>query len=471
MYNPLSTHADEFIDHAEVLESLSEAARESRNPQRVREILEKAALCKGLTHREAAILLDCDDPTLEERLYELAGEIKQRFYGNRIVLFAPLYLSNYCINGCVYCPYHAKNRSIPRKKLSQEEIAEEVRALIRTGHKRLAVEAGEDPRNNPLEYILDSIHTIYSVQEGGNSIRRVNVNIAATDVESYRKLKAAGIGTYILFQETYNRQQYESLHPTGPKSNYEWHTEAMDRAQEGGCDDVGVGVLFGLGGYRYELTALLMHAEHLEARFGVGPHTISMPRICPADDVSLDSFPDALPDNIFRKIVAVLRVAVPYTGMIISTRESARMREQLLHCGVSQISGGSRTSVGGYTTEERHDETAQFDVSDTRPLDDVVRWLLEQDHIPSFCTACYREGRTGDRFMALCKSGKISLCCTPNALMTLKEYLMDYASPATRAEGERLIAASLGDIPEGRVREKTIERLARIEAGERDFRF
>jgi len=471
MYNPLSTHADEFIDHAEVLESLSEAARESRNPQRVREILEKAALCKGLTHREAAILLDCDDPTLEERLYELAGEIKQRFYGNRIVLFAPLYLSNYCINGCVYCPYHAKNRSIPRKKLSQEEIAEEVRALIRTGHKRLAVEAGEDPRNNPLEYILDSIQTIYSVREGGNSIRRVNVNIAATDVESYRKLKAAGIGTYILFQETYNRQQYESLHPTGPKSNYEWHTEAMDRAQEGGCDDVGVGVLFGLGGYRYELTALLMHAEHLEARFGVGPHTISMPRICPADDVSLDSFPDALPDNIFRKIVAVLRVAVPYTGMIISTRESARMREQLLHCGVSQISGGSRTSVGGYTTEERHDETAQFDVSDTRPLDDVVRWLLEQDHIPSFCTACYREGRTGDRFMALCKSGKISLCCTPNALMTLKEYLMDYASPATRAEGERLIAASLGDIPEGRVREKTIERLARIEAGERDFRF
>ena len=471
MYNPSSTHADEFIDHAEVLESISEAARESRNPQRVREILEKAALCKGLTHREAATLLDCDDPALEARLYELAGEIKHRFYGNRIVLFAPLYLSNYCINGCVYCPYHAKNRSIPRKKLTQEEIAEEVRALIRTGHKRLAVEAGEDPRNNPLEYILDSIKTIYSVREGGNAIRRVNVNIAATDVESYRKLKAAGIGTYILFQETYNRQQYESLHPTGPKSNYEWHTEAMDRAQEGGCDDVGVGVLFGLGGYRYELTALLMHAEHLEARFGVGPHTISMPRICPADDVSLDSFPDALPDNIFRKIVAVLRVAVPYTGMIISTRESARMREELLHCGVSQISGGSRTSVGGYTTEERHDETAQFDVSDTRPLDDVVRWLLEQDHIPSFCTACYREGRTGDRFMALCKSGKISLCCTPNALMTLKEYLMDYASPVTRAEGERLIAASLGDIPEGRVREKTIERLARIEAGERDFRF
>ena len=471
MYNPSSTHADEFIDHAEVLETLDLAARESGNGARVLEILEKAARCKGLSHREAAILMDCNDPEMEERLYALAGEIKHKFYGNRIVLFAPLYLSNYCINGCVYCPYHAKNRSIPRKKLSQEEIAEEVRALIRTGHKRLAVEAGEDPVHNPLEYILDSIKTIYSVREGGNSIRRVNVNIAATDVESYRRLKNAGIGTYILFQETYNRKKYEELHPTGPKSDYAWHTEAMDRAQEGGCDDVGVGVLFGLGGYRYELTALLMHAEHLEARFGVGPHTISMPRICPADDVSLDSFPDALPDAIFRKIVAVLRVAVPYTGMIISTRESARMREQLLHCGVSQISGGSRTSVGGYTTEERHDETAQFDVSDTRPLDDVVRWLLEQKHIPSFCTACYREGRTGDRFMALCKSGKISYCCTPNALMTLKEYLMDYASPLTRAAGEKMIAESLTDIPEGRVRDLTVERLKAIENGSRDFRF
>ena len=471
MYNPNSPHAEEFIDHAEVLASLAEAERESKNPQRVLQILEKAALCKGLTHREAAILMDCDDPALEEKIYALAAEIKQKFYGNRIVLFAPLYLSNYCINGCVYCPYHAKNRTIPRRKLSQEEIAEEVRALIRTGHKRLAVEAGEDPRNNPLEYILDSIKTIYSVNEGGNSIRRVNVNIAATDVESYRKLKAAGIGTYILFQETYNKEQYEKLHPTGPKSNYAWHTEAMDRAQEGGCDDVGIGVLFGLNGYRYELTAILMHAEHLEARFGVGPHTISMPRICPADDIDTADFPDALPDAIFRKLVAVLRVAVPYTGMIISTRESARMREQLLHCGISQISGGSRTSVGGYTTVERHNETAQFDVSDQRPLDEVVRWLLEQDHIPSFCTACYREGRTGDRFMSLCKSGKISRCCTPNALMTLKEYLMDYASPETRAIGEAMIERSLADVPEGRVREITRQHLDEIAHGAHDFRF
>jgi len=471
MYNPSSPYAHEFICHQEILDTLAEAARESQNPARVAQILEKAALLKGISHREAAILMECTDPALEARIYALAASIKQRFYGNRIVLFAPLYLSNYCVNGCVYCPYHAKNKTIPRRKLSQEEIAQEVRALIRSGHKRLAVEAGEDPVHNPLQYILDSIKTIYSVQEGGNSIRRVNVNIAATDVESYRKLKEAGIGTYILFQETYNKEQYERLHPTGPKSNYAWHTEAMDRAQEGGCDDVGIGVLFGLAGYKYELVGLLMHAEHLEARFGVGPHTISVPRICPADDISVEDFKDALPDAIFRKLVAVLRVAVPYTGMIVSTRESARMREQLLHCGISQISGGSRTSVGGYTTPERHNETAQFDVSDTRPLDDVVRWLLEQDHIPSFCTACYREGRTGDRFMSLCKSGKIGLCCTPNALMTLKEYLMDYASPATREAGEKLIARSLADIPSEKVRDITLRHLAEIEGGARDFRF
>ena len=471
MYNPSSSHAEEFIDHQEVLASLAEAQRESQNPARVRQILEKAALLKGLSHREAAILMDCTDPALEEKIYALAANIKQRFYGNRIVLFAPLYLSNYCVNGCVYCPYHAKNKSIPRRKLTQEEIAGEVRALIRSGHKRLAVEAGEDPVHNPLDYILESIKTIYSVQEGGNAIRRVNVNIAATDVDSYRKLKAAGIGTYILFQETYNKEQYRKLHPSGPKSNYNWHTEAMDRAQEGGCDDVGIGVLFGLAGYRYELVGLLMHAEHLEARFGVGPHTISVPRICPADDISVEDFQDALPDSIFRKLVAVLRVAVPYTGMIVSTRESRRMREQLLHCGISQISGGSRTSVGGYTTVERHDETAQFDVSDTRPLDEVVRWLLENEHIPSFCTACYREGRTGDRFMSLCKSGKIGLCCTPNALMTLKEYLMDYASPATRAAGEALIQKSLADIPSPHTLEITRKHLQEIENGARDFRF
>ena len=479
IYDPNSMKAEEFINDAEIRDTLAFAEAHKNDAALIDGILEKARprkadkgyVCSGLSHREAAVLLACELPDRLERMYAIAEEIKMAYYGNRIVIFAPLYLSNYCVNGCLYCPYHSKNRHIARKKLTQEEVRAEVIALQDMGHKRLAIEAGEDPVNNPIEYILECIDTIYSVHHKNGDIRRVNVNIAATDVESYRKLKNAGIGTYILFQETYNRKQYEHLHPTGPKSNYAWHTEAMDRAQEGGCDDVGIGVLFGLSGYRYELVGLLMHAEHLEARFGVGPHTISMPRICPADDVSLDSFPDALPDAIFRKIVAVLRISVPYTGMIISTRESARMRAQLLACGVSQISGGSRTSVGGYTTEERHDETAQFDVSDTRPLDEVVRWLLETNHIPSFCTACYREGRTGDRFMSLCKSGKISLCCTPNALMTLKEYLMDYASPQTRTEGERLIAESIGEIPEGRVREKTLERLRLIEAGERDFRF
>ena len=470
-YNPLSPHADEFIHHGEILETLEEAARESRDRERVLSILEKAARCQGLTHREAAILMDCDDPQLEARIYALAREIKQKFYGNRIVLFAPLYLSNYCINGCVYCPYHAKNRTIPRKKLSQAEIEEEVRALIRIGHKRLALETGEDPRNSPLEYVLESIRTIYSVREGGNSIRRVNVNIAATDVEAYRKLKAAGIGTYILFQETYNKEQYRKLHPTGPKSNYDWHTEAMDRAQEGGCDDVGIGVLFGLNGYRYELVGLLMHAEHLEAKFGVGPHTISVPRICPAEDITLDEFPDVLPDDIFCRIIAVIRLAVPYTGMIISTRESQSVRAKVLDLGVSQISGGSRTSVGGYTTVERHDETAQFDVSDTRTLNEVVNWLLSIGYIPSFCTACYRSGRTGDRFMELVKAGKIGDICTPNALMTLKEYLMDFADKDTVALGDAVIEKELGKIANQRVREIATQHVGNIANGKRDFYF
>jgi 2-iminoacetate synthase len=472
MYNPLSANAGEFICHDEITESLSEAAREGGNRSRVLEILEKASRLKGLTHREAAILMACSDPSLEEKVFSLAKEIKHRFYGNRIVLFAPLYLSNYCINGCVYCPYHAKNRTIPRKKLSQEEIEAEVRALIRLGHKRLALETGEDPVHSPLEYVLESIRTIYSVKEGGNSIRRVNVNIAATDVESYRRLKAAGIGTYILFQETYNRERYLKLHPTGPKGNYEWHTEAMDRAQEGGCDDVGIGVLFGLDNYMYELVGLLMHAEHLEARFGVGPHTISVPRICPADGISTADFPDALPDSIFRKLVAVLRVAVPYTGMIISTRESQRMREQLLDCGISQISGGSRTSVGGYVEEEpEEDNSAQFDVEDRRTLDQVINWLLKLGYIPSFCTACYREGRTGDRFMKLVKSAKIGNCCQPNALMTLKEYLEDYASPDTKAAGEKVIQEELKYIPSENIQRICTERLEKIHNGERDFRF
>ena len=471
MYDPKSAHAEEFIDDAEIRETLDYAAANRDNRVLIEEIINKAATCKGLSHREAAVLLECNQPDLVERYMELARELKQRLYGNRIVLFAPLYLSNYCINGCVYCPYHGKNRTIPRKKLTQDEIRQEVIALQKMGHKRLAVEAGEHPIYNPLDYIIDSIKTIYDTRVGNGAIRRVNVNIAATDVDSYRRLHEAGIGTYILFQETYNKANYEALHPTGPKSDYCWHTEAMDRAMQGGCDDVGIGVLYGLTTYRYDLVGLLMHAEHLEARFGVGPHTISVPRICPADDISLEDFPDVLPDEIFCRIVAIIRLSAPYTGMIISTRESKRVRERVLELGISQISGGSRTSVGGYTTEERHDETAQFDVSDQRTLDEVIAWLLDIGMMPSFCTACYREGRTGDRFMTLVKAGKISHCCTPNAMLTLKEYLEDYASPETRAKGEAMIARELGLLPNERIRDLAERCLNDIAHGQRDFRF
>ncbi|MBQ2383448.1 MAG: [Oscillospiraceae bacterium] len=472
MYDKYSMKAEEFIDHQQILDTLAFADEHKRDAALIDQIIEKARQRKGLDHREASVLLACELEDRNEQIFALAEQIKKDFYGNRIVMFAPLYLSNYCINGCLYCPYHRKNKHIPRKKLSQEEIRAEVIALQDMGHKRLALEAGEDPVNNPLEYILESIKTIYSIKHKNGAIRRVNVNIAATTVEDYRKLKEAGIGTYILFQETYHKESYEHLHPTGPKSNYAYHTEAHDRAMQGGIDDVGLGVLFGLELYRYEFAGLLMHAEHLEAVFGVGPHTISVPRLCPADDIDPGSFDNGISDDIFAKIVACIRVAVPYTGMIISTRESPKVRERVLHLGVSQISGGSRTSVGGYTNEEPEEaSTAQFDLSDHRTLDQVVAWLMEMGYIPSFCTACYREGRTGDRFMSLCKSGQINNCCLPNALMTLKEYLMDYASPETRALGERLIASQLGDIPREKTRSIVEDRLARIGAGERDFRF
>lgn len=472
MYNSKSTIATEFISDSEIRATM-EYARENRgNRALVESVLEKARAFKGLTHREAALLLECDDLEIIERIYSLANEIKHHFYGNRIVMFAPLYLSNYCVNGCVYCPYHAKNRSIRRKRLTQDEIRAEVMALQDMGHKRLALEAGEHPTMNPIEYILESIKTIYSIKHRNGAIRRVNVNIAATTVENYRRLRDAGIGTYILFQETYNKENYEALHPTGPKSDYAYHTEAMDRAMQGGIDDVGIGVLFGLETYRYDFIGLLMHAEHLEATYGVGPHTISVPRLCKADDVDTADFENAVPDDIFYRIVAIIRIAVPYTGMIISTRESAASRERLLELGISQISGGSRTSVGGYVTEETPDDSsAQFDIADHRSLDEVVGWLLDLDHIPSFCTACYREGRTGDRFMTLLKNGQISNCCLPNALITLKEYLRDYASPETRVKGEAMIKRLLSDVPNERVRAKAAEYIDRIELGERDFRF
>ena len=473
MYNPKSTKATEFIDHQEILDSLEYARANKNNTELIEGLIERARDCKGLSHREAALLLECDDPVLVDKMYHVAKEIKQKFYGNRIVMFAPLYLSNYCINGCVYCPYHAKNKHIRRKKLTQEEIRQEVIALQDMGHKRLALETGEDPKNNPIEYVLESIKTIYSIKHKNGAIRRVNVNIAATTVENYRKLKEAGIGTYILFQETYNKESYEALHPTGPKSDYAYHTEAMDRAMEAGIDDVGCGVLFGLETYRYDFVGILMHAEHLEAAFGVGPHTISVPRLRHADDINADEFDNGIDDDTFAKIVACIRIAVPYTGMIISTRESQKCRERVLHLGVSQISGGSRTSVGGYCEPEPDDaKSEQFDVSDTRTLDEVVRWLMEMDYIPSFCTACYREGRTGDRFMSLCKSGQIQNCCHPNALMTLKEYLMDYASPETKAIGDRLIAKEVGNVPNEKARAVVLENLRLIEQNNRrDFRF
>jgi 2-iminoacetate synthase len=469
MYNPKSSTATEFIDDEEILSSLEYARANKDNLQLVDGLIKKAAECKGLSHRDAAVLLLCDDPERRQRIHDLAEEIKLRFYGNRIVLFAPLYLSNYCINGCVYCPYHAKNKNIPRKKLSQEEIRNEVIALQDMGHKRLALEAGEHPTMNPIEYILECIDTIYHIHHRNGAIRRVNVNIAATTVENYRRLKEAGIGTYILFQETYNKKNYEALHPSGPKSNYAWHTEAMDRAQLGGIDDVGIGVLFGLTTYAYDFVGLLMHAEHLEARFGVGPHTISVPRIRPADDIDPSNFPNGVPDDTFLHIIACIRLAVPYTGMIISTRESQHVREKALQLGISQISGASRTSVGGYDKPAK--ETAQFDTADTRTLDEVIAWLMDLGFIPSFCTACYRAGRTGDRFMSICKSGKIQDCCTPNALMTLKEYLVDYATPATREKGEEVIRRELEKLTNPRVKAIATQHMTDIENGERDFRF
>lgn len=470
MYNVLSKKAEDFIDHQEILDTLAYGEANKHNAPLIDRILQKARERKGLTHREAMVLLDCAIEEKNQEIYALAEQIKQDFYGNRIVMFAPLYLSNYCVNGCVYCPYHAKNKHIARKKLTQEEIRREVIALQDMGHKRLALETGEDPVNSPIEYVLDSIKTIYSIKHKNGAIRRVNVNIAATTVENYRRLKEAGIGTYILFQETYHKESYQKLHPSGPKHDYAYHTEAMDRAMEGGIDDVGIGVLFGLELFRYEFAGLLMHAEHLEAVHGVGPHTISVPRIRRADDIDPDAFDNGIDDDTFAKLVACIRISVPYTGMIVSTRESAKCRERLLHLGVSQISGGSRTSVGGYEQPEE-ENTAQFDVSDTRSLDEVVNWLIRLGYIPSFCTACYREGRTGDRFMSLCKSGQIQNCCHPNALMTLKEYLMDYASEDTRRIGESLIAKEIQKVPREKTKEIALHRLEKIAQGERDFRF
>jgi len=472
MYNPKSKKAKEFISHEEILSTLKYSEGNKNNLKLIDSIIEKAKEKKGLTYKEAIILLDCDDEIRNEQIYELAAKIKKDFYGNRIVMFAPLYLSNYCINGCVYCPYHMENKNITRKKLTQEDIVKEVMALQDMGHKRLALETGEDPVHSPIEYVLESIKTIYGIKHKNGQIRRVNVNIAGTTVENYKKLNEAGIGTYLLFQETYHKESYEKLHPTGPKHNYEYHTEAIDRAMEGGIDDVGIGVLFGLEGYRYEFVGLLMHSEHLEKTFGVGPHTISVPRIKSANDIDTTQFDNGINDDIFAKIVACIRLAVPYTGMIVSTRESQECRERILKLGVSQLSGGSKTSVGGYDSAEPQNENSeQFDLSDTRTLDEIVKWLVDLGYIPSFCTACYREGRTGDRFMTLLKSGQIQNCCHPNALITLKEYLDDYAQDDTKKVAQDMIDNEIGTIPNLKIRSRLIEMLADDKYGKRDFRF
>lgn len=472
MYNQKSTKAEEFISNEEILNTLEYAEKNKSNVKLIDSIIEKARERKGLSHSEASVLLACDIEDKNQEIYRLAEQIKKDFYGNRIVLFAPLYLSNYCVNGCVYCPYHAKNKHIARRKMTQDEIRKEVIALQDMGHKRLAIETGEDPVNNPIEYVLESIKTIYDIKHKNGAIRRVNVNIAATTVENYKKLRDAGIGTYILFQETYHKESYERLHPTGPKHNYAYHTEAMDRAMQGGIDDVGLGVLFGLELYKYEFVSLLMHAEHLEAVYGVGPHTISVPRIRPADDIDPTAFDNSISDEIFQKIVACIRVAVPYTGMIVSTRESKECREKVLHLGISQISGGSKTCVGGYDEDNYTEEdSSQFDVNDTRPLDEVIKWLMEIGYLPSFCTACYREGRTGDRFMSLCKSKQILNCCHPNALLTLQEYLEDYSKPATKNIGYNLIENEIEVVPNAKTKEMLKQNLEKIKSGERDFRF
>ena len=466
--------AEEFINHAEILACLERAKEKANDKEYVREILKKSETLTPLSHEETAVLIQCEDKELIAEIHAAAGKIKDRIYGNRIVMFAPLYLSNYCVNNCKYCGYQHKNCELKRRKLTQEEIKDEIIALQDMGHKRLALEAGEDPVNCPIEYILECIDTIYSVKHKNGAIRRVNVNIAATTVENYKKLKDAGIGTYILFQETYNKERYEDLHPEGPKSNYAYHTEAMDRAMQGGIDDVGIGVLYGLYDYRYEVVATMMHVEHLEETFGVGPHTISVPRLRPALGVTRENYPDLVSDDDFKKIVAVLRVSVPYTGIILSTRETKEMRAELLNSGVSQVSAGSCTGVGGYSEKNACDcgeNTAQFEVDDTRSMDEVLTGLIESGHIPSFCTACYREGRTGDRFMQLAKSGQICNVCQPNALMTLMEFLSDYGSENAKAAAKKLYETEIPKIKNETIKQKTIEYLERIEKGERDFRF
>lgn len=466
--------AKDFIIDDEIKLSMDEGLNKANDKNYVKAILEKAKTCQGLTHREAAVLLNIEDKNVLAEMFKTAKEIKETIYGKRIVLFAPLYISNYCVNGCVYCGYQASNTSLKRRKLTMEQLSEEVKILESLGHKRIVIEAGEDPVNCSLDFVIECIQEIYSLKFDNGSIRRININVAATTVEDYKRLKEADIGTYTLFQETYNQEVYEKMHPTGPKHNYNWHTTAMDRAMEAGIGDVGIGVLYGLYDYKYETIAMLMHAEHLEEAFGVGPHTISVPRLRAAEGVDLNELPYLVTDDEFKKLVAVLRLAVPYTGMILSTREEPKFRAEVLALGISQFSAGSCAGVGGYSEEHginKTKEKPQFEVADHRSPMEVIKSLCETGYVPSYCTACYREGRTGDRFMALAKAGQIGNVCQPNALLTFREFLIDYADDELIELGQKVIEKGLQDIPKEAARKAAIEKLQRIEAGERDLRF
>lgn len=467
--------SDAFIDDAKINALLAEAKIKSQDKDLIMEIIGKAAEYKGLSAAEVAILLEVTDPVLLNAIFETATNVKKAIYGTRIVLFAPLYISSYCINNCHYCGYRSGNDEQLRRRLTLAEIKEEVEILESLGHKRLALEAGEDPVNCSLDYVLEAIQQIYSIKDGNGSIRRINVNIAATTIEEYRKLKSVDIGTYILFQETYHRPTYQALHPTGPKRDYNWHTTAMDRAMKAGIDDVGIGVLYGLYDYKYETVAMFLHAEHLDTDCGVGPHTISVPRLRPASNVSLENFPHLVDDAAFEKIIAIMRLAVPYTGIILSTREGAELRDQLITYGVSQISAGSCTGVGGYHDTYKDfgntNKGMQFETGDNRSPNEIIRMLCDKGYIPSFCTACYRQGRTGDRFMSLAKSGQIQNVCLPNALLTFQEYLLDYADEETCKKGKIVINDQVTSIPHNEIQEKTLKRLCEIQAGKRDLYF
>ncbi|MFR1676479.1 MAG: [FeFe] hydrogenase H-cluster radical SAM maturase HydG [Fusobacterium sp.] len=460
----------DFLDENIINQIISDAEKKSEDFELVREILKKAEKAEGITDEEAAILLSIKDENLLEEMYAVSKKIKEKIYGKRIVMFAPLYISNYCVNNCRYCGYKHCNDELFRKKLNSEELIAEVKALEKLGHKRIALEAGEDPINCSIDYVLDCIKDIYSIKFKNGSIRRINVNIAATTVENYRKLKEAEIGTYILFQESYHKPTYEYFHLQGPKKDYEYHTTAMFRAREAGIDDVGIGVLYGLYDYKYETIAMIRYANELEKVTGVGPHTISVPRLRPAENVSLENYPHLVEDKNFKKLVAVLRLAVPYTGLIISTREEAGFRDEIIDIGISQVSSGSCTGVGGYSEREKNiDEKPQFELGDNRSPMEMLKSLIESGYIPSYCTACYRNGRTGDRFMEIAKSGQINVMCEANALMTLKEFLLDYADEDLKALGDKFIMETLEKMPNEEFKAKIRENLKLIESGVRDI--